>query len=80
MIVKSGLDKFYNANTNVEKVAEIEDNDERTCFTCFADIGLNRTTTGANIFGAIKGCADAGINIPMTPNRLASGYYDKKTE
>merc|ERR1711916_92654 len=32
------------------------------------DIGLARTTTGAKIFGAMKGAVDGGIAIPHKPN------------
>jgi len=28
------------------------------------DVGLKRTTTGAKIFGALKGAVDGGLNIP----------------
>lgn len=33
-------------------------------FRCFLDVGLARTTTGARIFGALKGAVDGGLNIP----------------
>jgi len=33
-------------------------------FKAFLDVGLNRTTTGARIFGALKGACDGGLNIP----------------
>ena len=33
-------------------------------FQCFLDVGLARTSTGAKIFGALKGAADGGLNIP----------------
>ena len=61
-------------------LSEDDENEERRYFTCYADIGLNRSTTGANVFAAIKGCIDSGISIPMKANRLAAGYYDKKTD
>jgi len=34
------------------------------------DIGLARTTTGARIFGAMKGAADGGIDIPHSVKRF----------
>lgn len=33
-------------------------------FRAFLDVGLVRTTTGARVFGAMKGAADGGIDIP----------------
>lgn len=37
------------------------------------DVGLSRTTTGARIFGAMKGAADGGLNIPHSTKRFP-GY------
>lgn len=51
---------------------------ERRPFKCFLDIGLARTTTGARIFGALKGFADAGVDIPHNPKRFPG--YDKATK
>jgi len=36
----------------------------------YLDIGLARTTTGARIFGAMKGAADGGIDIPHSVKRF----------
>lgn len=33
-------------------------------FRCYLDVGLARTTTGARIFGAMKGAIDGGLDIP----------------
>lgn len=33
-------------------------------FRCYLDVGLARTTTGARIFGAMKGAVDGGLDIP----------------
>lgn len=33
-------------------------------FRCFLDVGLVRTTTGARVFGALKGAVDGGLEIP----------------
>lgn len=40
---------------------------------CYLDVGLSRTTTGARIFGAMKGAADGGLNIPHSTKRFP-GY------
>lgn len=42
-------------------------------FQCFLDVGLKRTTTGAKIFGAMKGAADGGLNVPHSVKRFP-GY------
>ncbi|KAJ8300376.1 hypothetical protein KUTeg_021895 [Tegillarca granosa] len=43
----------------------VEDADgESGTFRCFLDVGLHRTTTGARVFGAMKGAADGGLDIP----------------
>lgn len=39
-------------------------------FKCLLDVGLARTTSGARIFGALKGAVDGGLNIPHRPNRF----------
>jgi len=42
-------------------------------FRCFLDIGLYRTTTGARVFGAMKGAVDGGLDIPHSSKRFP-GY------
>lgn len=42
-------------------------------FRCFLDVGLARTTTGARVFGAMKGAVDGGLNIPHSVKRFP-GY------
>merc|ERR1712127_303691 len=42
-------------------------------FQCFLDVGLRRTTTGAKLFGALKGAADGGLNVPHSVKRFP-GY------
>ena len=33
-------------------------------FRCYLDVGLARTTTGAKVFGVLKGAVDGGLDIP----------------
>jgi len=42
-------------------------------FRCYLDVGLLRTTTGARIFGAMKGAIDGGLDIPHNEKRFP-GY------
>jgi len=37
---------------------------EKNPFKALLDVGLQRTTTGARIFGALKGACDGGLNVP----------------
>jgi large subunit ribosomal protein L5e len=48
-------------------------------FKAILDVGLARTTTGARIFGVMKGAFDGGINIPHKPNRFP-GFNKEKGE
>lgn len=48
-------------------------------FKAILDIGLARTTTGARIFGAMKGAVDGGLAIPHKPNRFP-GFNKEKGE
>merc|ERR1711939_164524 len=50
-----------------------EDEDSRRPFKAFLDVGLARTSTGARIFGAMKGASDGGILTPHSENRFP-GY------
>lgn len=42
-------------------------------FRAYLDVGLSRTTTGARVFGAMKGAVDGGLNIPHSVKRFP-GY------
>ncbi|XP_040582979.1 large ribosomal subunit protein uL18, partial [Lepeophtheirus salmonis] len=41
----------------------------------FLDIGLNRSTKGARVYGVMKGAVDAGLNIPHG-EKVLPGYVD----
>jgi large subunit ribosomal protein L5e len=60
------------------EAAETEDGETRRPFKCFLDVGLHRTSTGARIFGAMKGASDGGIYIPHSENRFPG--YDVETK
>lgn len=55
----------------------VED-EERSAFRCFLDVGLARTSLGANVFGALKGAVDGGLNIPHSMRRFPG--YDAATK
>lgn len=55
------------------------DDGERRPFKALLDVGIARTTTGARIFGAMKGACDGGVNVPHTTKRFP-GYVRAKVE
>jgi large subunit ribosomal protein L5e len=78
---KLKLDKVYTgakdangAEFNVENV-----DGQPGAFQAFLDVGLARTSTGAKIFGALKGAADGGIHVPHSVKRFP-GYDNEKKE
>jgi len=55
---------------------EMENSDKeyrRKPFKAVLDIGLARTTTGARIFGALKGACDGGLHVPHSETRFPGG-------
>jgi len=52
------------------EAAEGDDGEERRPFKCFLDVGLARTSTGARVFGVMKGASDGGIFVPHSENRF----------
>lgn len=75
LLQRLGLDSLYTGATevtgdefNVEPV-----DDGPGAFRCYLDVGLARTTTGARVFGAMKGAVDGGLNVPHSIKRFP-GY------
>ena len=58
--------------------AEGEDDDERRPFKAFLDVGLHRTSTGARVFGALKGASDGGLYVPHNEKRFPG--YDQESK
>lgn len=54
------------------------DDDERRPFKCFLDVGLHRTSTGARIFGVMKGASDGGLYVPHNEKRFPG--YDQESK
>ena len=75
MLKKFNLDSVYAGQTEVDgEHFMVEDVDDGPgAFRACLDVGLSRTSTGANVFGAMKGCADGGIEIPHSEKRFP-GY------
>jgi len=81
LLKKYGLDQVYKGNENVNgELYEVEDVDGgRGAFRAHLDVGLARTTTGARVFGVLKGAADGGIDIPHSEKRFP-GYDPESKE
>lgn len=77
---KYGLDETY---TGVEEVDGeeyyVEKEGERGAFYCVLDTGLSRTSSGARIFGVLKGAVDGGLDIPHSSKRFP-GYNTETDE
>jgi len=75
ILQKLGLDSLYAGCTEVTgEEYNVEPLDDGPgAFRCFLDVGLSRTTTGARVFGAMKGAVDGGLNIPHSVKRFP-GY------
>lgn len=69
---KLGLDETYKGVEEVEGEFELTEavEDAPRPFKVFLDVGLQRTTTGARVFGVLKGASDGGLYIPHSPNRF----------
>ncbi|XP_026468742.1 60S ribosomal protein L5 [Ctenocephalides felis] len=80
LLQKFGLDNLYGGCTEVtgeEYNVEALD-DGPAAFRCYLDVGLARTTTGARVFGAMKGAVDGGLNIPHSTKRFPG--YDAESK
>merc|ERR1711976_958896 len=75
------LDSVYEGQTEVDgDEFNIEDADEGPAtFKCYLDVGLARTSTGARIFGVLKGAVDGGLSIPHSTKRFP-GYDNESKE
>lgn len=80
---KLGLDEDFtgveeaDGEFTLTEAAETDDG-ERRPFKAFLDVGLHRTSTGARVFGAMKGASDGGILVPHSENRFPG--YDIETK
>mmetsp|Transcript_8514 Transcript_8514/g.12327 ORF Transcript_8514/g.12327 Transcript_8514/m.12327 type:complete len:314 (-) Transcript_8514:281-1222(-) len=89
LLQKLGLDSTYEGNTDVDgeivsteyenkKFFVEEVDDDKYPFRCFLDVGCKATTTGNRIFGALKGAADGGLDIPHSEKRFPGYDRDAK--
>ena len=80
LLKKVGLDSAYAGNEDVtgEYYSVEAQEDGPRPFKAFLDVGLRRTTTGARVFGALKGAVDGGLAIPYSEARFPG--YDKESK
>lgn len=89
LLKKLGLDDLYEGNTEIDgevvsteyenKTFFVEEvDDDKYPFRCFLDVGCKATTTGCRIFGAMKGAADGGLDIPHSEKRFPGYDRDAK--
>jgi len=89
LLQKVGLDDVYEGNTEVD--AEVvktkhgkktyyvdEVDDDKRPFRALLDVGCRATTTGCRIFGALKGAADGGLDVPHSEKRFPGYDRDAK--
>jgi len=81
LLQKYNLGDKYEGQTEVDgEHFTVEDNDDGPgAFRAYLDVGLNRTTTGARVFGAMKGAADGGLDVPHSTRRFP-GYDDESND
>ncbi|KOS20425.1 60S ribosomal protein L5 [Escovopsis weberi] len=83
VLKKLGLDETFvgveeaDGEFTLTEAAETDDG-ERRPFKAFLDVGLARTSTGARVFGALKGASDGGIFVPHSEKRFPG--YDIETK
>lgn len=81
ILKKFNLDQLYAGAEEVtgEKFQVESVDGQPGAFRCYLDVGLARTTTGARVFGALKGAVDAGLDIPHNEKRFP-GYDSESKE
>jgi len=77
LLTKYKLDELYPGQVEVDgDEFLVEDEGDKAAFHACLDVGLARTSTGAKVFGAMKGAVDGGVNIPHSGKRFPG--FDKE--
>ena len=81
LLKQVGLDQMYKGNTKIDGELYNVDADiqDKRPFKALLDVGIQRTTTGARIFSAMKGACDGGLNVPHNTKRFP-GFKRAKVE
>jgi len=89
LLAKVGMADLYEGNTEVDgevvkteydgKTYYVDEvDDDRRPFRALLDVGCKATTTGCRIFGALKGAADGGLDVPHSEKRFPGYDRDAK--
>ncbi|KAG1656693.1 60S ribosomal protein L5 [Nymphon striatum] len=80
LLKKLNIDEIYTGSEEVDgDEYHVEDEGGQPgAFRAFLDVGLARTTTGAKLFGVMKGAVDGGIDVPHSHKRFPG--YDNETK
>nr|CAG4652007.1 EOG090X09YS [Triops cancriformis] len=80
LLKKLKLDTVYEGCTNVTGGEfSVEDVDDGPgAFRAYLDVGLARTSTGARVFGVMKGAVDGGVDIPHSTKRFPGYNAEEK--
>lgn len=72
---KLGLESTYTGDDEASGEFSLTEaiEDSPRPFKVYLDVGLQRTTTGARIFGVLKGASDGGLYVPHSAKRFP-GY------
>jgi large subunit ribosomal protein L5e len=81
LLKQVGLADMYKSNSDVngQYFNVDEDTQYKRPFKALLDVGINRTTTGARMFGALKGACDGGVNVPHNTKRFPGFSRGVKT-
>jgi len=79
VLTKLGLADAYVGQTSPNgEYFLVEESGERRPLLVLLDVGLNCTSTGARVFGAMKGAADGGLEVPHNTRRFPGQSADGK--
>ena len=89
LLQKVGLDDVYEGNTEIDgnvvtteydkKTYYVDEvDDDKRPFRALLDVGCKATTSGCRVFGALKGAADGGLDVPHSEKRFPG--YDRDTK
>lgn len=80
LLAQHDLNELYPGQVEItgEHYEPEELEDERRPFKAYLDVGLARTTTGARVFGVMKGAVDGGLYVPHSEARFPGFSSEKK--
>jgi large subunit ribosomal protein L5e len=82
LLQDKGLDKHYPGKEEADgqryDVSKLQAEAEQRPFKAHLDVGLQRTTTGSRVFGALKGACDGGLYIPHHTRRFPGSSKSNK--